>query len=106
VARSFKHINQAVYVHMQGPSEFVPGGILEGWSVWDRLGEIRVPTLMVGATHDTMNPAEMEEMSRLVQKGRYLFCPNGSHLAMWDDQEVFMTGVIDFIQDVHAESYP
>ena len=105
-ARSFKHINQSVYAYMQGPSEFVPGGILKGWSVWDRLGDIRVPTLMVGAAHDTMNPAEMEEMSRLVQKGRYLFCPNGSHLAMWDDQEVFMGGVIGFIKDVHQGRFP
>jgi proline iminopeptidase len=106
VMRSFKHINQPVYAYMQGPSEFVPGGILKGWSVWDRLKEIRVPTLMVGAAHDTMNPAEMEEMSRLVQKGRYLFCPNGSHLAMWDDQQVFMNGVIGFIQDVHQGTFP
>jgi proline iminopeptidase len=61
---------------------------------------------MVGAAHDTMNPAEMEEMSRLVQNGRYLFCPNGSHLAMWDDQEVFMNGVIGFIKDVHEGRVP
>lgn len=97
VLRSFGHVNQDVYVYMQGPSEFVPGGILKGWSVWDRLPELKVPTLTVGAKHDTMNPAEMEEMSKLVQNGSYLYCPNGSHLAMWDDQEVFMKGVIDFI---------
>ncbi len=102
VMRSFKHMNQTVYEYMQGPSEFVPGGILADWSVWDRLGEIRVPTLTVGAAYDTMDPAEMEEMSTLVQNGRYLFCPRGSHLAMWDDQEVFMEGVITFIKDVHA----
>jgi len=102
VTRSFAHINQRVYEYMQGPSEFVPGGILSEWTVWDRLGEIEVPTLMVGAAHDTMNPAEMEEMSTLVQNGRYLFCPNGSHLDMWDDQQVFMDGVIGFITDVAA----
>ncbi|MBW1688354.1 MAG: proline iminopeptidase-family hydrolase [Deltaproteobacteria bacterium] len=100
VLRSFGHINQKVYEYMQGPSEFVPGGILEDWSVWDRLGELAVPTLTVGATHDTMNPEEMEEMSRLVQRGRYLHCPNGSHLSMWDDQEIFMEGVIRFLEDV------
>ena len=33
---------------------------------------------------------------------RYLYCPNGSHLSMWDDQQVFMTGVIKFIHDVDA----
>jgi len=101
VMRSFKHVNNDVYVYMQGPSEFVPGGILKGWSVWDRLKEIEVPTLTVGAKYDTMNPAEMEEMSKLVQNGSYLYCPNGSHLAMWDDQQVFMNGVIDFIKEVN-----
>lgn len=104
--RSLEHINQPVYEYMQGPSEFVPGGILQGWSVWDRLGEIRVPTLMVGAAYDTMNPEEMKEMSELVQNGRYLFSPNGSHLAMWDDQEVYMNGVIAFLKDVDAGAFP
>ena len=58
--RGFGHINQKVYEYIQGPSEFVPGGILEDWSVWDRLNELAVPTLTVGATHDTMNPEEMD----------------------------------------------
>lgn len=100
VNRALEHVNGDVYVYMQGPSEFVPGGILKGWSVWDRLPELRVPTLTVGAKYDTMNPEEMDEMSKLVQNGRYLYCPNGSHLAMWDDQEAFMEGVIKFIKDV------
>ncbi|MBR9921928.1 MAG: proline iminopeptidase-family hydrolase [Bacteroidetes bacterium] len=98
VGRSFGHTNQHVYEYMQGPSEFVPGGILKGWSVWEELAQIEVPTLMVGAKYDTMKPEEMEEMSGLVQNGQYLYCPNGSHLAMWDDQKVFMEGVIDFIK--------
>ena len=52
------------------------------------LSKISVPTLVIGAKYDTMDPAHMEKMSRLVQHGgRYLFCPNGSHLAMYDDQE-------------------
>ena len=106
LTRSFSHLNQHVYEYMQGPSEFVPGGILKGWSVWDQLGELHVPTLMVGAKYDTMKASEMEEMSRLVQNGRSLYCPNGSHMAMWDDQEVFMDGVIDFIHDVHAGRFP
>lgn len=105
ILRSFGNINQPVYEYMQGPSEFVPGGILKGWSVWDRLKEISVPTLTVGAKYDTMKPEEMKEMSELVQNGRYLYCPNGSHLAMWDDQDVFMEGVIQFIQDVHQGTF-
>ena len=103
--RSMNHVNAHVYEYMQGPSEFVPGGILKGWSVWDELSTLSVPTLMIGAKYDTMNPEEMEEMSKLVQNGRYLYCDNGSHLAMWDQQDVFMSGVIDFIKDVHKGEF-
>ncbi len=100
--RSLRHVDQHVYEYMQGPSEFVPGGILKEWSAWDRLRDIRVPTLTVGAKYDTMDPRDLEAMSRLVQRGRYLYCPNGSHLAMWDDQQVFMTGIVRFLEDVQA----
>lgn len=106
VNRTFKHLNYSVYAYMQGPSEFVPGGILKDWSVWDALHTLSVPTLTVGAAYDTMNPKEMEEMSTLVQHGRYLHCPNGSHMALWDDQEVFMDGVIAFVHDVNEGRFP
>ena len=87
---------------MQGPSEFGISGRLANWDIKSRLHEITVPTLMVGAKHDTMDPNAMNEQSKLVKKGRYLYCPNGSHLSMWDDQQVFMSGVIKFIKDVDA----
>jgi proline iminopeptidase len=91
-----------IYVMMQGPSEFGASGRLLNWDIKNRLKEIKTPTLMVGAKHDTMDPKAMEEQSKMVQKGRYLYCPNGSHLSMYDDQKVFMDGVIGFIRDVDA----
>ncbi|MBL7707588.1 MAG: proline iminopeptidase-family hydrolase [Chitinophagaceae bacterium] len=103
--RSMKHANGEIYTMMQGPSEFGIAGRLANWDVKNRLKEIKVPTLMVGAKHDTMDPKAMEEQSKLVQKGRYLYCPNGSHLAMWDDQKVFMEGVIQFINDVDTGTF-
>ena len=86
---------------MQGPSEFGISGRLAKWDIKNRLQEITIPTLMIGAKYDTMDPKAMEEQSKLVKKGRYLYCPNGSHLAMWDDQKVFMNGVIQFVRDVN-----
>lgn len=101
VVRTFKHINSEVYTLMQGPSEFGIAGRLANWDIKERLKEIRIPTLMVGAKYDTMNPEAMEVQSKMVQRGRYLYCPNGSHLCMWDDQKIFMDGVIKFINDVN-----
>lgn len=102
VSRSFKHANNAIYTLMQGPSEFGIGGRLANWDRKADLPKIAVPTLTVGARHDTMDPEHMKWMSTQVQHGSYLYCPNGSHLAMWDDQQVFMNGVIKFIKEVSA----
>jgi proline iminopeptidase len=102
VKRAIKHANQSIYVLMQGPSEFGVGGKLVNWNIKDQLPRITVPTLTIGATHDTMDPNHMEWMSTQVKHGRFLLCPNGSHLSMWDDQENFFPGVIQFIRDVDS----
>ena len=60
---------------------------------------------MIGAKYDTMDPAHMEMMARNVQKGRYLFCLNGSHLTLYDDQKVCVEGLIKFILDVNAAKF-
>ncbi|MHA8065808.1 proline iminopeptidase-family hydrolase [Aquirufa sp. ROCK2-A2] len=101
--RSLKHANGTIYVQMQGPSEFGISGLLAKWDIKNRLKEIAVPTLMIGAKYDTMDPKAMEEQSKMVQNGEYLYCPNGSHLAMWDDQKIYMSGVIGFIKKVSGE---
>src|SRR5437868_1403065 len=100
VKRAFKHINPAIYVPMQGPSELGASGKLLNWDRTNDLSKIMVPTLVIGAKYDTMDPSYMEMMSKKVQHGRYLFCPNGSHLALYDDQKVYVDGVIRFIEDV------
>lgn len=100
VNRAFAHTNSVIYTLMQGPSEFGIAGRLADWDVKERLKEIKIPTLTVGAKYDTMDPEHMKWMSTQFSKGRYLYCPNGSHLAMWDDQKTFMDGVIRFIKEV------
>lgn len=97
--RAFKHLNEEVYVMMQGPSEFKVGGRLLTWDRKADLPKIKVPTLTVGAKFDTMDPEHMKWMSTQVQKGSYLFCPEGSHCCFWDDQEHFFPGLIKFIRD-------
>jgi len=100
VKRAFKHMNPAVYIPMQGPSELDARGKLEKWDRTADLGKITVPTLVIGAQHDTMDPKHMEMMAGAVGHGRYLYCPNGSHMSMYDDQATYMDGVVRFVKDV------
>ena len=100
VNRNFAHTNSQVYVLMQGPSEVGISGRLENWDRSKELKNINVPTLVIGATHDTMDPEHMKWMSTQFPNGRFLLCPNGSHMAMWDDQEVYFKGLISFLKEV------
>lgn len=102
INRTFEHLNPEVYIHMQGYSEFGISGdaTLKEWDRSGDLPKINVPTLVIGAKHDTMDPEHMEWMSTQVQNGRYLYCENGSHLSQYDDQKTYFEGVIKFVKDV------
>ncbi len=102
VQRGFAHINPAIYVPMQGPSELgiSPDAKLARWDRTAELSSIEVPTLVIGARYDTMDPAHMEMMAGRLPAGRYLYCPNGSHLAMYDDQQAYFAGLVGFLHDL------
>jgi proline iminopeptidase len=102
--RAFKHINPDIYVPVQGPSELGASGKLEFWDRSADLGRIDVPTLVMGAAHDTMDPAHLEWMAGQLPRGTYHHCPEGSHLAIFDDQETYFEGLIGFLRDVDARS--
>lgn len=102
VNRSFKHMNPDVYIPMQGPSELGLSGKVEHWDRTAELASIETPTLVIGARYDTMDPKHLEWMADTLPNGRYLYCPNGSHLALYDDQEVYFDGLVRFIRDIDA----
>ena len=102
VQLAFAHLNTDVYIPMQGPSELGASGKLKFWDRSADLGQIRVPTLTIGATHDTMDPQHMEWMATQVQQGRYHHCPNGSHLSQFDDSGAYFQGLIGFLKEVDA----
>lgn len=107
VNMAFRHMNPEVYVYMQGPSEFgiTEAATLYHWDVSEKLPAISVPTLVIGATYDTMDPEHMRWMSEEVGNGRFLLCPNGSHLSQYDDQKTYMGGVIQFMKDVDTGNF-
>jgi proline iminopeptidase len=104
VQRAFAHVNQEIYVSMQGPSEL---GIsadakLAHWDRTEDLASIDVPALVIGARYDTMDPAHLEMMAARLPRGEYLYCPEGSHLAMYDDQTTYFAGLTRFLDRLPA----
>lgn len=107
VDRSFERVNEQLYVHMQGFSEFGITGnaTLANWNRKPDLHKIKVPTLSIGAQYDTMDPEQMKWIAEEVEQGRYLHCPNGSHMAQFDDQQTYFNGLIKFMKDVDGDNF-
>jgi len=66
INRMLKHLNNDIYLPMQGPSEFGIRGTLKKWDRTSDLPKIKVPTLVIGATHDTMDPEHMKYAQTVV----------------------------------------
>ncbi len=105
VERAFAHLNPKVYVPMQGPSELGASGRLAQWDRMADLHRIQVPTLTIGARHDTMDPAHMARLAQAVARGRSLDLPDGSHMAMFDDEERYFRGLLRFLDDVDKGTF-
>ena len=103
VNRGFAHLNYPIYLAMQGPSEMGAGGSLVDWDRTADIQNIMVPTLVIGAEYDTMDPDHMEWMAGEFPKGRYLYCPAAGHMAMYDAQETYFNGLIAFLKDVDGQ---
>jgi proline iminopeptidase len=89
-------LNHQVYGYLNGPSEFTCTGTMKDWDVKGRLKEIKVPTLVIGSTNNTMDPKQLEWMAEEVQDGVYLHL-EGSHMIMWNDPENYFSGLADFL---------
>jgi len=83
------------------PAQLIsPSAKLARWDRTEQLSSIEVPALVIGARYDTMDPAYLAMMADRLPAGRYLHCPNGSHLAMYDDQQAYFGGLIAFLHDL------
>lgn len=102
----FEHLNPNIYVYMQGPSEFGITGnaTLKDWDVSNSLKNITIPTLILGAKHDTMDPKYMEWMATEVQHGRSV-TTNGSHLSQFDDPDTYFSALVQFIKEVDSGEF-
>jgi proline iminopeptidase len=101
VNRAMSKMNSSLYITMQGPSELGISGKLTNWDVSKELPKLSVPTLVIGAKYDTMDPEYMKWMATQVKNGTYLYCKKGSHMSLYDDQENYFKGLIAFMKKVN-----
>jgi proline iminopeptidase len=79
VNRAFLRLNHDVYVPMQGPSAMSASGKILNWDRSADLAKITVPTLVIGARYDMMDP---------------------KHMALYDDQATYFEGLLKFLNSL------
>lgn len=99
VQRGFAGIGE-VYNIMNGPSEFHVIGVIKDWDRTDRLGEIRVPTLIISGRYDESTPAINDVLHRGIPGCEWVLLENSSHLAHVEEPELYMQIVREFLDRV------
>jgi L-proline amide hydrolase len=94
--------NPEVYHAMNGPSEFHVIGTIKDWDITDRLGEIRVPTLVFSGRYDEVTPATTDAVHRGIPGSDYVVLEESSHMAQAEQPERTLELVRDFLERVEA----
>jgi proline-specific peptidase len=102
--RSFAEAGYDVYGTMNGPSEFTVVGNLKDWDVTERLGEIRLPTLILGGEHDEARPPHMRDMHERIPYSELVIFEDASHLCFYEKRDEFMARVNDFLEKTEARA--
>lgn len=106
VNRTFEKMAQypQVYNTMNGPSEFHVIGTLKHWDVTHRLGEIHVPTLVIGGRYDEATPAITETVHRGIPGSQWVIFENSAHMPHVEESGRYMQVLGEFLDRVEAQS--
>ena len=93
-----------VYHTMNGPSEFHVIGTLKDWDVTSQLGEIRVPTLVIGGRYDEVTPAVVETVRRGIEHSEMVLFEKSAHCPHIEESERYMQVLDEFLTRVEARA--
>ena len=91
--------NGAMYRAMWGPSEFSATGTLRDYDRTPRLGELRLPVLLMAGEFDEARPETMREFQRRIPNARVAIVPGAAHGMMNDEPAATVAAVRAFLRD-------
>ena len=102
VVRTFAKLEQnpEVYHTMWGPSEFHALGTLKDWTIIDRLGGIRVPTLITSGRYDEATPAIAETVHRAIAGSEWVMFEHSAHCAHVEEAYTYCKILASFLARV------
>lgn len=95
---AFRKMSAEVFETMFGASDFHIVGTVRDWDVFDRLGEIAVPTLVLAGRYDECVPEHMWEMHRRIPGSRFELFESSAHMPFIEEPEKFDAVMRDFLR--------
>jgi len=97
VRRAFDNIGQEVYNTMNGPSEFHVIGALKDWDITARLGEIRLPTLLLSGRYDEATPTIMQVVHQGIAGSEWVLFEESSHMCHCEEETRYFPVVNEWL---------
>lgn len=93
-------LSHPVYPFMNGPSEFTITGTIRDIDLSPRLGEIRLPTLVLGGRYDEVTPTVADQIRHGIPGARGVTFLESAHVPFWEERERFLSVVAEFLRSV------
>lgn len=99
IAKANWHLNAMMWA----PSPSHPHGLLRQWDVCERLGELRLPTLITSGRYDAWVPGQDELLQHGIGGSRWVRFEESSHYAHVEEAERYQATVAAFLNEVEAK---
>ncbi|MGI2328362.1 proline iminopeptidase-family hydrolase [Planococcus sp. YIM B11945] len=97
MVEEFAIMNQQIYNHMWGASEFTVTGTLQDFDATERLAEIDLPSLFTCGRFDEATPETTEYYASLMPGSEFHVFENCSHTPGTEDPEAFANKIREFL---------
>lgn len=84
--------------------EFRGAGKIIDWDVTERLGEIRIPTLLLSGRYDEVTPACIETVHQGIAESSWVLFEHSSHMPHLEETERFMQVLSEFLSRVESSA--
>jgi len=93
---------QAIYNHMQAPSEFTITGTLKTYDATPFLKSVKVPGLFTVGEFAEADPPTVKRQAQMTPGAKYAVIPGAAHIVQWDNPDETNRVVRDFLKSVDS----
>lgn len=90
--------NRVIYEQMWGPSEFHATGSLQSFDVTARLGELKLPVLLMVGEFDEARPETAARYQKLIPGAKLKVIPGAAHTLLNDNEGATLEAVGQFLR--------